>query len=107
MGDPPLGLKLAPEAAWRFIDASVYAEYEVKYTTTAVKITQETITTQWFEDSNGNPSDVGQRVQTNLIDVQRSTSMSINQLGIVGATRLPVGANIVPSVCIINNMNGC
>ena len=107
IGSPPPGVKAAPQLAWGLVDASVMAEYEVKYTTTSTETTQETVTTQWLEDSSGNVSNVGQRATVETLSVDYNTSVSVTQLGIVGTTRLPSNAQIVTPTCIQNNMKGC
>lgn len=75
--------------------------------TTSTETTQDTVTTQWLEDANGNVSNVGQRVETKILSTDYNTSVNIRSLGIVGALRLPDNANVVHQQCINFKMQGC
>ncbi|KAA1164708.1 RHS repeat-associated core domain-containing protein [Pseudoalteromonas fuliginea] len=106
-GDPPPGLKYGPELAWRLVDISVFSEFDIEYVTTSTETIQEIVTTQWLEDTNGNASNVGQRVESKVISIDYNTTVNIKPLGIVGSLRLPDNANIVHQQCITMKMQGC
>lgn len=99
--------KISGDTSGKLVDSSVYMEYEVEYITTSTRTVQETVLTQWLETDSGVVSSVGQRVTTKVLDIQFKTSIKINQIGIVGAMRLPENAKVVHSSCISKNMHGC